>query len=201
MVDPALTDTMGPRLTMATGLDAMSHAMESIWVRTHTRASDDLVARALDLVRLHLHDAIERSSTTARNGMMTAALLAGVALARCRSGAAHALSYALTGCCGIEHGLAVGLLCRALLPVIQRRDPDRVGLMLDSLHVHTVDDAAAFVERAVRLAGVEPSLAALGVSAEMLPWLAEQGLAAQRFANQPGDWTRDQVVTVLRAAF
>ena len=197
LVDPALTDSMPPRLTAATGLDALAHAMEAIWGIHHDPVSDLYATRALELIRGNLLAAIRAPDEVRRDAMALAALLGGLALSHTRSAAAHALSYCLTGRWGIAHGLAVGILCRALLPCNRRYAPDRVGLVLDALGAGSDDEAAAFIDDVFRAAGLEPTLTGLGMDRESLEQLVDVAGASERLANNPGPPDRGQLLEVL----
>jgi alcohol dehydrogenase class IV len=196
-VDPALTDSMGPRLTAATGLDSMAHAMESIWGVHANPVSDSLAVRSLELIGLHLRNAISAPGTTARDGMAEAALLAGLALSNCRSAAAHALSYGLTGRFGLDHGLAVGLLCRAILPLNARFSPKRVALIVDALGADTIAGVECFIDSAFHAAGLDPSLKSFGIGSEAHLGLAQLAGTTDRLANNPGRLCERDLVEAL----
>ena len=196
-VDPSLTDSMGLRLTAATGLDAMAHAMESIWGLHANPVSDAFALRALALIAAHLRDAISAPDGVARDGMAEGALLAGLALSNCRSAAAHALSYGLTGRFGMEHGLAVGLLCRALLPWNARFSPKRVALILDALGVDTTAGAERFIDAAFHAAELDPSLKSFGIGPDAHLELARLASGTDRLANNPGRLGTGDLVEAL----
>lgn len=118
VIDPELTSRLSPELTLATGLDAAVHAVEALWGRHHSPESDAFAREALELSCAHLPECLEAPTPAHRAALMRAAMLAGMALSRTRSAAAHALSYPLTGHFGVPHGLAVGLFCRGLLPLM-----------------------------------------------------------------------------------
>lgn len=197
LVDPALTDTMGPRLTAATGLDAMAHAMESLWGVRANPVSDAYAMRALQLVVRHLASAVTAPEEAHRDAMAQAALLAGLALSNCRSAAAHALSYGLTGRFGMEHGLAVGLLCHALLPWNADHAPARVQLIVEAMDAGTADGVGAYIAGIFRAAGLEPSLRQFGVAEGDLAFLVERAAGADRLANNPGKLGRDDLRAIL----
>lgn len=189
-VDGALSDSMGARLTAATGLDAVAHALEALWNRGATVESDGHACTALRLARQHLLACVQGGADATlalhRDGMARAALEAGLALAVTASAGAHALSYGLTGKHGVPHGLAVGLLCRALLPQVQRVAPQRVALILDALGEHSVGRAQAFLDDVFLAADLQPSLAGLGAAQADLPALAAAAAGSTRLANHPG---------------
>lgn len=198
LVDPALTDSMGPRLTAASGLDAFAHAVEAMWGRHAAPASDALAAAALREIGTHLPAAVAGGGEAARDGMALGALLAGLALSQTRSAAAHALSYAMTARRGLEHGLAVGLLCRALLPFNAVAAPEAVDRMLAALGVPDLAAAQAFVDRVLDAAGLAPSLAALGVPREDHDAIVAQA-NPERFANNPGELAAADVRAALES--
>lgn len=197
LIDPALTDSMGPRLTAATGLDALSHAMEAIWGIHHDPVSDLYATRALELIRGNLLEAVTAPDDERRDAMALSALLAGLALSHTRSAAAHALSYGMTGRWGIAHGFAVGILCRALLPCNRRYVPERVDRILSALGADSDDEASTFVDDVFRAAGLEPTLTGLGMDPQGIEDLVEVACGSDRLDNNPGPPDRDALIEVL----
>jgi alcohol dehydrogenase len=111
VLDPALTLTMPPAVTAATGIDALSHALES-YVSTRATPLSRLFGR--DAFRLLL-PALARvmrdpGDSRARADMLLGAALAGLSIENSMLGAAHALANPLTAHYGITHGVAVGLV-------------------------------------------------------------------------------------------
>jgi alcohol dehydrogenase class IV len=187
LVDPRLVEGMPPRLTLATGLDAASHAMESLWGVFRTPLSEGYATRALALLSAHLEPACQgRAGATTWDALALASLLAGLALSCTRSAAAHALSYELTGRFGLEHGLAVGLLCRPLLLFNHTANPEGVGLITGALGVGSPEQAQDWIDRCFRAADLQPSLACFGVTREQFPAVIGQASASNRLGNNPG---------------
>lgn len=189
-VDPAFTDAMGARLTAATGLDAMGHSMESLWGVHHNPVSDAHAKAALRLVREHLLPCIAADGAAGieahRDGMALAALHAGLALSNTRTAAAHALSYAMTGSYGLDHGLAVGLLCRGVLPVNGAVVPSRIEHLLKALGVNSISAAQSFIDGVFDAAGMTPSLESFGIDALAHEAIVKTAVGADRLGNNPG---------------
>jgi alcohol dehydrogenase len=115
LLDPALCLTMPRELTLATALDAVSHAMESIWNRRHSEVSDGLAVQAIRLVRRHLQGVLaEPDNLDGRQKIQSASVLAGLAMGTTQTALAHSISYPFTSRFGMPHGLA----CSFTLPVI-----------------------------------------------------------------------------------
>jgi len=107
---PEFTLSLSAELTLSTGLDALSHAVEAYWSRFTTPLVQDIASRAVELIVNHLRDVIESpDSLVLREKICRASLLAGLAFSQTRTTACHAISYPLTMHYGIPHGFAVAL--------------------------------------------------------------------------------------------
>jgi phosphonate metabolism-associated iron-containing alcohol dehydrogenase len=109
-VDPLLARSCPPAVTRDTALDALSHALESVWNRHGTPPSDALALSAARRVLRTLPQALRNPDDLAlRSELSLGALEAGMAFSQTRTALAHALSYAVTLEQGLPHGLAVAL--------------------------------------------------------------------------------------------
>lgn len=113
IVDARLTLGMPAETAAASGFDALAQAIESSWSVRSTPESQRLSHRAISLAAAHLRPSV-RGAPESRAAMAEAAHLAGRAIDRTRTTAAHALSYGLTWTHGIPHGHAVALTLSSL---------------------------------------------------------------------------------------
>jgi alcohol dehydrogenase len=144
IVDPELTDALPPEVTLATGLDALNQAFESIWNRRAGPATLPLAVRAVELAWWALPAlAVDPDRSKARDALAEASLLAGIALGQTRTAVCHALSYPLTDRFGLPHGVA----CAFTMPAVAR-------------HQLPADDGR-LAEVARRLVGASATAAAL----------------------------------------
>ena len=109
VVDSGLTDSLWPRLTAVTGIDALAQGIESYWAVSSTPESQSVAAKAIELAMEFLPRAVHNPDPESREAMMRAAHLAGKAINLTRTTAPHALSYAVSMGYGISHGHAVSL--------------------------------------------------------------------------------------------
>ena len=115
LLDASLTLSLPPEETLHTGLDAISHALESLWNHHRTPVSSIFAMRALSLAVDALPGALEApGDIVRRRQMQEASLLAGLAISQTRTAIAHAVSYPLTSHFGVPHGLA----CSFTLPIL-----------------------------------------------------------------------------------
>lgn len=109
--DPELTISLPPRATAATGMDALTHAIES-YVNTATQPiSEALAERAIKLISDNLRIAVANGENMeAREGMLMGSLIAALAFNETRLGVAHAISQPLAAYCPVPHGVANAIL-------------------------------------------------------------------------------------------
>lgn len=193
IVDPALTATMPPALTAITGLDALVHAFETMIGVHATDAARRHATHALRLIGRHLLPAITSPTALDRAALALAATHAGLGLATSRSAAAHALSYTLTARHGVPHGLAVGLLACALMP-LQRRLAPAAAAAAEAALAHPLD---ALVAEATARVALPATLDAYGVTPDQLAGLAHDAARSIRLQNNPGPPTAAELIAAL----
>jgi alcohol dehydrogenase len=115
LVDPNLTFSAPPALTAATGMDALSHAVDSLHCRLATPASDAMALEGARLVALYLERAVaDGSDVEARCGMVQASLVAGLAVAVTDVSGCHCLAESIGAVYDHPHGIC----CAVTMPVI-----------------------------------------------------------------------------------
>lgn len=200
--DPLTTVGMPKGVTMASGLDAMTHAVEA-YVSTAASDLTDLLAwRAAELVNRHLIRAIEHGAhLEAREGMMLASLYAGLAINSALVGATHALAHALGAVLDLPHGVCNGILlphvCEANYTA-RRERYDRLATIFGG-----ASDGRR-LPRALRLigdrAGLPRGLAALGVTRAHIPDLVERAVQDMTMSTNPRPLTRAEVAAIYERA-
>ncbi len=121
LLDPELTKTLPPVVTVSGGLDALSQCLESIWNKNSTRITAGWALEGIKLVLEFLPVALNNpQDLSARSNLMQASLLSGLAISQTRTALAHSISYPLTARFGLPHGLACGFT----LPEILRFNAD-----------------------------------------------------------------------------
>lgn len=110
VVDPSLAKTMPPKLTAATGMDVLAHAIEAYVSQWANDFTDGLALKAIELVFRYLPRAYRSpDDMEAREKMHNAATIAGLAFSNSMIGVAHALAHSIGGLFKIPHGEAVGM--------------------------------------------------------------------------------------------
>lgn len=111
ILDPEVTASMPGKLTAATGMDAMTHAIEAYVDKEWSPAADGLALHAIRLISENILIACAHpEDMEARGGMLVGSFLAGVAFSHSMVGMVHGISHALGGVYHIPHGLANALV-------------------------------------------------------------------------------------------
>lgn len=111
ILDPRMTEKLPPLLTASTGMDAMCHAVESLYSLSRQPVSDGLALHAIRLLKNYLPVCVEQGSNiTARGQVQIAATMAGWAFGNSMVSINHALAHSLGAICRLPHGIANGIL-------------------------------------------------------------------------------------------
>lgn len=154
ILDPEITVSMPPRLTAATGMDALTHAIEAYVGKEASPASDALALHVVRLVFENLPAACAHpDDLEARGAMLVASCLAGVAFSHSMVGMVHGIAHALGGVYHVPHGIANALVL-----------PEGMAYNLDACPQRYADLAAAMgVARTRPVAALARSLQRVGM--------------------------------------
>jgi alcohol dehydrogenase len=140
LLDPFLTLSLPQKETVASGLDALSHAFESIWNINANPITISYAVQSLSLSLKGFFDVVaDGSNISARAAMMEASLLAGLAISNTKTALAHSMSYPITSHLGIPHGIACGFTLPAMLKHNSRVDNGRLKIVSKQLGFKSVD--------------------------------------------------------------
>lgn len=115
IVDPELMLSLPRHVTISTGLDALSHALESIWNVNANPVSDAFAISAInDIMTCLPLLAKDLNNKALRSSMALAAMKAGLAFSNTKTALAHSISYEMT----LRHGLPHGIACSFTLPLV-----------------------------------------------------------------------------------
>lgn len=187
-LDPRYTYSMSDELTLSTGVDALSHAVEGYLSRKSTPPSDALAIEAMKIIHRNLPKAIE-GNREARKKMFVASCLAGMVIAQTGTTLAHALGYPLTTEKGIKHGKATGMVLPFVMEVMKEEIPEKVNTVN---HIFG-GSLLKFLKEFGLYEKVE-------VSSEELGKWVEKGSRAKHLTNTPGTFTPEKIRDIYREA-
>lgn len=210
IVDPLLTVTAPPAITASTGMDALTHAIETYVSKSAQPMTLPLAMEAITLIGKNLRRAVANGSDLeARRNMAYASMIAGLAFANGLLGGVHAIAMAMGGQFGVAHGVANALMLPYVMEfnemavtgkfagVAQALGEQVSGLSeRDSAHRATVA-----VHRLVDDLGLPHTLDDVNIPTEAIPGLAEESFGNQRLlGNNPRSATLENIVKILERA-
>jgi alcohol dehydrogenase len=210
VLDAELTIGLPPKVTAATGIDAMVHAIEAYTTKLKKNPLSDMLAReALRLLSANLIAACEDGKNLAvRQAMLLGAMLAGQSFANAPCAAVHALAYPIGGIFHVPHGLSNSLV---LPHVLRFNAPNAAGMYAELADIiapgATGSDEArtqALIEKMVEMAnrvGIETRLQQVGIAESDLDRLADDAMLQTRLlTNNPREITRADAREIYAAA-
>jgi len=189
LLDPELTVSMPAAVTRATGIDALSHALETYVTKPRNPISQLFSRQAWKLLTRGFPSVLEDpEDIEGRSAMLLGAHLAGAAIENSMLGATHALANPLTAHFGATHGVAIGVM----LPHVVRYNGASVGRLYgrlaEDVELCDADDPEAaerlarFVQSLIAMSGSPTNLQELNVDPQLVPTLAAEA-AKQWTAN------------------
>ncbi|GAA0657961.1 iron-containing alcohol dehydrogenase [Streptomyces thermocarboxydovorans] len=209
VIDPRLLTTMPDWLNAATGLDALTHAIEAFVSRAHNPLTDIHALHAVELITRNLvRTRIQPKDFGARLAMAQASLEAGMAFTNAILGATHAMSHQVGGLLDAPHGVVNGVLLPHVIRFNAQAWPERFAALGAAAGIPT--DGVPPYEVALQLAdlvraladdlGVPKGLASLGVAESDVSVLARTTLKDACMATNPRDIDRHAAETLFREA-
>jgi len=183
IVDPELALSLPHMPTLAAGLDALSHALESVW-NVHANPVSDTHAVAAARAVLSTLPRLVRDmrDLSLRTTMSQAAMQAGLAFSNTKTALAHSISYDMT----LHHGLPHGIACSFTLPMVLARalgvDPSR-DAVLARIFDGSLADAPAALTRFLEDLGVSTRFESYGVDADAAQRMVHAALGGVRGRN------------------
>ncbi|MDK2984920.1 MAG: alcohol dehydrogenase [Clostridia bacterium] len=207
--DPLLMMKKPPALTAATGMDALTHAIEAYVSTAATPVTDSGALMAIKLISENLRKAVANGSHfEARNAMAYAEFLAGMAFNNASLGYVHAMAHQLGGFYNLPHGV-----CNAiLLPHVERfnliSNPQKfadiaeaMGENIESLSVREAAEVALeAIQKLSQDIGIPSGLAELGVKEEDIKIMAENAMKDACSLTNPRRATLEDIINIYKEA-
>ena len=213
ILDPKMTMTMPPKITAATAMDALTHAIEAYYCLQKNPVSDSFAVAGIKLIIDNLITCVENGEDeTARLAMANGALLAGISFSNSMVGVVHSLAHACGGVCRVPHGVANGVL----LPWGMENNLEKVGDTIAELApllgaattggpteqakaaVQAVRDIGA---RLKELCGFPTALREAGVAEDKLEDIAKATINDGAITLNPEDVNCDVALEILKKAY
>jgi alcohol dehydrogenase len=209
VLDPGLTVGLPPAATAATGMDALTHALESYLSVRASPWSDGIALQVIRMIAAHLPQAYaDGQDLEARSQMLLAAHMAGIGMATTGLGLCHAIGHALGGRFDVVHGVALTMLLPEVLRFNAAARAERLADVAVPLGVadparSSARNAEAAIDAVAALAGrvgMTQRMAGLRITGADFGQIAADALDDEVLVNAPRQPTAADICALLQAA-
>ena len=207
IIDAELMYSLPKSLTAATGMDAMTHAIEGLITKGAWELSDMFEIKAIEMIHRYLPLAVnEPTNPVGRDGMAVAQYVAGMAFSNVGLGVDHGMAHPLSALHDVPHGVA----CAMLLPTVMRFNaPAALPKYVDIAKAVSVykegmtqeeaaDAACTEIENLSKLVGIPAHLSELGITEKDIDALADQAIEDVCTPGNPRPVTREDIVALYK---
>lgn len=207
IVDAELMYTLPKSLTAATGMDALTHAIEGLITKGAWEMSDMFEIKAIEMINRYLETAVNNpSDPEARNGMAVAQYIAGMAFSNVGLGVVHGMAHPLGAIFDIPHGVANALLLPTIMEFNMPAALDKYVDIAKAMNVYapgmTREQAASAAVKAVKelslRIGIPQHLSELGITADDLDRLAEAAAADVCTPGNPREVNKEIILELYK---
>lgn len=208
IIDAELMYSLPKSLTAATGMDALTHAIEGYITKEAWVMSDMFEIEAIRMIAKHLPLAVsEPSNPEGRNGMAIAQYIAGMAFSNVGLGLVHGMAHPLGALFDIPHGVANAVLLPTVMEFNMPCCIDKYGKIAEAMGVDisgmTKEEAAQAACDAVKAlsdkVGIPSNLTALGIKEENVTALSQQAIEDVCTPGNPREVTYDEIVAIYKS--
>ena len=205
IIDAELMYSLPKGLTAATGMDAMTHAIEGLITKAAWEMSDMFELKAIEMIHKYLPMAVnDPKNPEGRNGMAVAQYVAGMAFSNVGLGVDHGMAHPLSALFDVPHGVA----CAMLLPTVMRFNAPvclakyeqiakAVGVWQEGMTLEQAADAACkAIEDLSAVVGTNKHLTDLGITEKDIPALAEQAINDVCTPGNPREVSKDEIISL-----
>lgn len=198
IIDSALTDTLSPKVTAESGIDALCQAIESYWNVSHNKISDVYALHAIKVIIKSLDSAVNNPNPKIREAMAWGSLCGGLAFSNTKTTICHAISYPLTAHWRIPHGQATSLtlpiFIQKIIPLMTKARQKR---LLSALESENAPEAAIKITQLMKGIGLKIHFSDLGLEKKDIQQVVKESFYTDRMNNIPLIYTEDTLTELL----
>ena len=209
IVDPDMMSSMPKGLTAATGMDALTHAIEGYTTKAAWALTDALHLEAIRLIAKHLRGAVENTKE-GREGMALGQYVAGMGFSNVGLGIVHSMAHPLSAYYDTPHGIANAVLLPYVLEFNASATGEKFREIARAMGVKGVDDmsqdeyrkaAIDAVKQLSKDVGIPEKLHMIGVKQEDLVALSQDALKDVCTGGNPRECTAEDILAIYGTAF
>ena len=205
LLDPEMTVTMPPALTAATGMDALTHAIEGFTAKGSEPLADAAALYAIELISTYLKTAVfDGRNLESRAGMLLGSVLAGISFSHSDVAAVHCIAEALGGKYDTAHGVCNAVVLPVVMEYNMEYCRDKYARIAAAMGIicDTAQEGARQAVEGVKKLALEvklPDFGSLGVKAEDVDELAYNSSINGSNGSNPRPMSKDDYLTLINS--
>ncbi len=208
IIDAELMYSLPRGMTAATGMDALTHAIEGLITKGAWEMSDMFELQSINMISRYLETAVnEPTNEVARDGMAVAQYIAGMAFSNVGLGVVHGMAHPMGAIFDVPHGVANALLLPTIMEYNMSAAMDKYVLIAKAMDVYspemTTEEAARAAVDAVKAlsvkVGIPQKLSLLGIEEKDLDTLADAAFADVCTPGNPRDVTKEIILELYKS--
>ena len=206
IVDPTLVKSLPKKMSVITGLDALSQAIEAYWSKNHNPISDIYALQAIPLIFSNLQKIFDNpSDVETRKNLAFGSLLSGLAFSNTKTTAVHSVSYPITLHFNVPHGLACALTLSQFLLFNSEKNvdnideaPERLKKISEAIGVDSPKKAAQMITELMKNLNLPTKLREVGIDKKGIELIIKEGFTPDRVKHNPRKLTEENLRDILQ---
>ena len=208
LLDYNLTLGLNQKITSTTGMDALTHAVEAFIGQSTTRKTREASLQAIKLIAENLKEVFDNpQNAQARQNMLKASYLAGVAFTKSYVGYVHAVAHTLGGAYGVAHGLANAIILPTVMEYNAPETGDKYKYIAEAMGVEGTDKMTVDEYRAAAINAVKQLSLDVGIPADLkeivkeedIPFLAQSGYDDACRPGNPRETSVEEITALYKS--
>ncbi len=206
IVDPILVKSLPNKMSVITGLDALSQAIEAYWSKNHNPISDIYALQAIPIIFSNLQKIFDNpSDVETRKILAFGSLLSGLAFSNTKTTAVHSVSYPITLHFNVPHGLACALTLSQFLLFNSEKTadnideaPERLQKISKAIGADSPEKAAQMITELMKNLNLPTKLHEVDIDKKGIELIINEGFTPDRVKHNPRKLTEDQLREILQ---
>jgi len=206
IVDPTLVKSLPKKMSVITGLDALSQAIEAYWSKNHNPISDIYALQAIPIIFSNLQKIFDDpSNVEIRKNLAFGSMISGLAFSNTKTTAVHSVSYPITLHFNVPHGLACALtLSQFILFNSEKNEdntdeaPERLQKISEAIGAENPEKAALMITELMKNLDLPTKLSEVGIDEIGIELIIKEGFTPDRVKRNPRKLTEEKLRKILQ---
>jgi alcohol dehydrogenase class IV len=206
IVDPTLVKSLPKKMSVITGLDALSQAIEAYWSKNHNLISDIYALQAIPIIFSNLQKIFnDPSNIETRKNLAYGSLISGLAFSNTKTTAVHSVSYPITLHFNVPHGLACALTLSQFILFNSEKTADnmdeapaRLEKISETIGAKSPENAAQMITDLMKDLNLPTKLNEVGIYEKGIELIISEGFTPDRVKHNPRKLTEEKLREILQ---